>query len=352
MADGPHIAVEHHDRYGVTAQVAHESPAADRALREAGFRPLAGPGQYVLAAADRDLTRRAQQAVHSLREANFQVDAAPAYDPRPAATVAGVRGGRGTAGGLQLEPDVAFGTDPDLGIVAAVADDRPFLDEVLRSHGFAYSDRQDLYLLPTGTPHNTAVRAVSGASQVLQDARLAVLADPRIMVPPAVPTPDGLPAREPVPAQSVTALTGELYQVRRATDVADILDQVVDERLGSVADLEEFADTAAAWSERLGTANGQELAGRLRATAQHVGDLRDELTELQLDFAVTLDTTPGAAPPLTALPHSRQRDVRPPAHEARAQAALLSSPHRPTVSTPPAETQRAAPAATAPRRTR
>ncbi|WP_130796433.1 hypothetical protein [Streptomyces otsuchiensis] len=196
MTDSPRIAVEHHDRYGVTAQLAHEDPAADRALRQAGFRPLAGSGQYVLAAADPDQTPRAQRAVQSLRAANFQVDAAEAYDLPTAATATGVHGQRGTAGGLQLEPDVVFGADPGLGIVAAVADDRPFLDEVLRSHGFAYSDRQDLYLLPTGTPHNTAVRAVSGASQVLHDARLAVLADPRIMVPPSVPVPDGMPARE------------------------------------------------------------------------------------------------------------------------------------------------------------
>ncbi|WP_130796434.1 hypothetical protein [Streptomyces otsuchiensis] len=140
--------------------------------------------------------------------------------------------------------------------------------------------------------------------------------------------------------------------MRRATDVADRLDQVVDERLGAVADLEEFVGNAVAWSERLGTPNGQELAGRLRATAQQVSALREELTDIQLDFAVTLDITPADAPPLTALPHPRQRDIRPPAHEARAHAALLTSPHRPTAPAPLAETPYSAPAATAPRRTR
>lgn len=316
IADDPHIAVEHDDRYGVVAQLSHENPVADHALRQVGFRPLPGEDQYVLAPPERDATRRAQRAVQSLRAAHFPVTASPQYEVQPRQA----RGERGRAG-LRLEPDVAFGRDPDLGVVAAVADDRPFLDEALRAHGFRYSDRQDLYLLPTGTPHNTAVQAVAGASTVLQNSRLAVLADPQIMTPPPVPTPNGSPRREPAPATSVSALTADLHQTRRSIEVSDLFDQVTDERLRVVAELEEFVDTAAAWCDRLGTPNGKELAGHLRATAVHVDDLRDHLTEAQLNLADMPDTTPEAAPPLTSLTSSHQRDARPLAHEARTRAA-------------------------------
>lgn len=353
MADGPHIAVEHDDRYGVLAQLAYEHPVADHALRRVGFRPLAGKRQYVLASPERDATRRAQQAVQSLRAAHFPVTTSPQYEVHPTY----VRDERGRAG-FRLEPDVAFGRDPDLGVVAAVNDDRLvldddrcFVDEVLRTHGFRYSDRQDLYFLPTGTPHNTAVQAVSGASTALQDARLAVLADPRIMTPPPIPTSDGSPAREPVPATSVSALTADLHQARRSVEVSDLFDQVIDERLGIVAELEEFVDTATAWCDRLGTPNGEDLAGRLRATAVRVDDLRDHLTEAQLNFAVMPDTTPDAAPALTNLTSSHQRDVRPPAHEARARAALMAF-HRPHTAPPSAAAPAATAVATAPRRSR
>lgn len=352
MADGPHIAVERDDGYGVVAGVAYESAATDHALRRVGFQPLAEAGRYALTSPEHDATRRAQQAVQSLRSARFRVTAAPAYDPRPSAPVADRPESRPTTTRLQLEPDVAFGRDADLGVVATVADDRRFLDEVLRDHGFAHSGHFDLYLLPTGTPHNTAVRAVAGASRVLQDARLEVLADPRITMPPAVPAADRLLAREPAPAQSVAALTAEVHEARSSTDFADILDQLVDEHRGVVADLEEFVGTAAAWCDRLGTPSGRDLAGHLRATAVRVDDLRDHLTEAQLNFAVMPDRTPDNSPALTALPHTPQRDVRPPAHEARAQAALLASPHRPTTAPAPATAPSATAVTTAPRRAR
>lgn len=86
------------------------------------------------------------------------------------------------------EPAVAFGRIPDLGVGAAVADDRPFLDEVLRQHGFEYSPRRDIYLLPPGTAHDTAVQTVAAATQRFQDAGLSVAADPRLVVPPASST--------------------------------------------------------------------------------------------------------------------------------------------------------------------
>ncbi|MEU1299978.1 hypothetical protein [Streptomyces shenzhenensis] len=231
---------------------------------------------------------------------------------------------------LQLEPDVAFGLYPDLGVAAAVADDRPFLDEVLRRHHFRYSDRLDVYLLPGDTPHNTAVHLVARASREFYDSGLSVAADPRIMLPPGVPTADGRPVRETLPGQSLTALTGELHSLRRSADVADVLEQILDEHHGTVGGLEEFIDTTAAWCERLDTPNGRELALHLRTIAHHVAFLGDQLTEAQLDLAVMPDVTPIDAPSLAKVPHLARHELPSVTRTARSRAALSSSPNRPT----------------------
>ncbi|MEU9342022.1 hypothetical protein AB0D74_12490 [Streptomyces sp. NPDC048278] len=237
---------------------------------------------------------------------------------------------------LHLEPDVAFGVHPNLGVAAAVTDDRPFLDEVLRKHHFRHSSTLDLYLLPGGTPHNTAVRTVARVSREFQEAGLSVAADPRLMVPPPIPTPDGVAVRQALPGQSLTALTGELHELRRSADVADVLEQVLDEHHGVVGDLEEFIDTAAAWCSRLDTPNGRELSQHLRTIAHHVAFLGDQLVDAQLDLAVMPDVTPADAPPLAEVPLPARYEIPAVTHTARSRAALASSPNLPTAATRPA----------------
>ncbi|MEV0962862.1 hypothetical protein AB0J25_09735 [Streptomyces sp. NPDC049910] len=230
---------------------------------------------------------------------------------------------------LRLEPDVAFGMHPDYGVAAAVADARPFLDEVLRKHHFRYSEYLDVYLLADNTPHNTAVRTVARATREFQDAGLSIAADPRIMVPPPVPTPDGVPARAPWPGQSLTALTGELHELRRAADVSEVLGEILNEHHGVVLDLEEFIDTAAAWCERLDTRNGHELGLHLRSIAHHVAFLGDQLVGAQLELAVMPDVTPENAPPLAEVSLPERQEWLRVTHTARARAAMASSPNRP-----------------------
>ncbi|WP_044367424.1 hypothetical protein [Streptomyces natalensis] len=233
---------------------------------------------------------------------------------------------------LPYEPDVAFGVHPDLGVGAAVADDRPHLDEVLRQHHFRYSQDLDVYLLPEGTPHNTAVRTVAAASREFQRSGHTVAADPRIMVPPPVPTPNGVAARTTQPGQSLTALTGELHELRRSADVADVLGQILDEHHGAVGDLEEFVDTAAAWCERLDTPGGRELGQHLRTIAHHVAFLGDRLADV---------------------PHPKPTDVPSVTYTARARAAVESSPKRPAdLAAVPEEAPRSRDAPPSPRRTR
>ncbi|WP_405931503.1 hypothetical protein [Streptomyces sp. NBC_00827] len=253
---------------------------------------------------------------------------------------------------LQLEPDVAFGVHPEFGVVAAVSDDHPFLDEVLRKHHFRHNSTLDLYALSEDTPHNTAVRSVARASREFQDVGLSVAADPRIM-PPPIPTPDGVPVRQALPGQSLTALTGELHELRRSADIADVLEQILDEHHGVVGDLEEFIDTAAAWCDRLDTANGRELGQHLRTIAHHVAFLGDQLVAAQLDLAVMPDMTPDDAPPLSEVPLLPRHDIPSVTHTARARAALASSPHRPAAqSTSPDDSARSPAPPSSPRRTR
>lgn len=97
------------------------------------------------------------------------------------------------------EPDVAFGLIPDLGMAAAVADDRPYLDEVLRKHHFLYAQTHDIYLLPSDTSHTAAVRAVVGATREFQDTGLSVAVDPKILLS------GSLPASAPPPSTRAQA---------------------------------------------------------------------------------------------------------------------------------------------------
>ncbi|MCW7986868.1 hypothetical protein XF35_16635 [Streptomyces platensis subsp. clarensis] len=254
---------------------------------------------------------------------------------------------------LPYEPDVAFGVHPDLGVGAAVADDQPHLDEVLRKHHFRYSQDLDVYLLPEGTPHNTAVRTVAAATREFQDAGLSVAADPRIMLPPPVPTPDGVTARKTQPGQSLTALTGELHELRRSADVADVLEQILDEHHGAGGALEEFIDTAAAWCERLDTPGGRELGQHLRTIAHHVASLGDRLADAQLDLSAMADVTPKDGPPLADVPLPKRHNVPSVTHTTRARAAVTSSTKRPDgLPAAPGEAPHSRDPAPSPRRTR
>ncbi|MFG2862248.1 hypothetical protein [Streptomyces sioyaensis] len=79
----PHITVSHHDRFGVVAAASHENHVADHMLRRVGFERLPGSNLYALTEPDRDATRRGQQAVQSLRAAQYTVTADATYDINP-----------------------------------------------------------------------------------------------------------------------------------------------------------------------------------------------------------------------------------------------------------------------------
>ncbi|MFJ3908959.1 hypothetical protein [Streptomyces vinaceus] len=156
---------------------------------------------------------------------------------------------------LPLEPDVAVGWHPDLGVAAAVADARPYLDEVLREHGFSRSAGRDLYLLPSDTPHASAVRAAAGASRRFQEAHLTVVADPRLAA---------------VVSARPAAVSDGTRERQQALGVGEVLEQIRDKHGGSVTDLGAFVDTAAAWCDQIGTSSGEDLADDLRSLSAEV----------------------------------------------------------------------------------
>lgn len=88
----PHITIAHHDQYGVIAAMSHDNHVADHMLRLVGFERLSGSRMYTLTEPDRDLTRRGQQAVQSLRAAQYSVTSDAAYDLKPATRLHGGRG--------------------------------------------------------------------------------------------------------------------------------------------------------------------------------------------------------------------------------------------------------------------
>ncbi|GLX34313.1 hypothetical protein Sros01_03860 [Streptomyces roseochromogenus] len=187
---------------------------------------------------------------------------------------------------LPIEPDVAFGWHPDLGVAAAVADARPYLDEVLREHGFSHSAGMDLYLLPSGTPHAAAVGAAAGASRQFQEAHLTVAADPRLA---AVQADIGL-----------VAMSDGLRERRHAGGVGEVLEQIRLRHSGSTTDLGAFIDTAATWCDQMGTSSGKDLADDVRSLSAEVNTLVSPASRAAQARAATASSVRRPTPSPTA----------------------------------------------------
>ncbi|CDR10547.1 predicted protein [Streptomyces iranensis] len=210
---------------------------------------------------------------------------------------------------MHLEPDVAFGSIPEFGIAAAVADDRLFLDEVLRKHHFEYKAGLDVYLLPPEIPHNAAVKNVAAATREFQDAGLSVAADPRAVVPP---DGDGL---GPVPVRYPIALSEEARVPSDPAEVAEVIRDAMDEGIGAVGELDSLVDTATAWCNRLDSDEGRDMALRLHHVKYLVTALHDEVMSAVMELE---DMSQGASknsPPRSEVPtsNSRRRCTTPPA---------------------------------------
>ncbi|MCG3043798.1 hypothetical protein L7D48_25035 [Streptomyces sp. S1A] len=208
----PHVTVRHHDEFGVVAWNVRDHHLVDHMLRLVGFEPVPGQALYALTEPDRDPTRRARQAIGSLRAARLTVVADAAYDITPSRRLPSGRGlldrrdriasqttGHGSpvtgepspsghagagagdrAPAADTGPDVAFGVHPSLGVVAAVTDGRTAGERILREQGFRYQPRLDVYTLPDTSRYREAVQKVARTSAALQRAGLTVAAQPHL----------------------------------------------------------------------------------------------------------------------------------------------------------------------------
>ncbi|MCM1967971.1 hypothetical protein [Streptomyces sp. G1] len=195
---------------------------------------------------------------------------------------------------FSIEPDVAFGMHPDLGVAAGVADDRPFLDEVLREHGFDYSKPLDIYLLPTDTANAAAIRAVASASRRFQDAGLAVVADPRLAYP------------EPFPRSGAAAGTA-VPEAEHAAGLAEVLGQIRDKHHGTVNDIGGFIEAAADWYDRANAISGRDLADDLRAIALSIPTAQTARVRAATSSSPLRPPTAPMEPPTTARSDSPPR---------------------------------------------
>ncbi|MBD0844006.1 hypothetical protein [Streptomyces sp. TRM68416] len=126
----PHITVAHHAQYGVVAAMSHDNHVADHMLRRVGFERLPGSRLYALTEPDRDLTRRGQQAVQSLRAAQYSVTSDAVYDlkaatrPDPGQHPLDVRATPGVLGAGEAVSASARGLDADIRAARIVVHDQ------------------------------------------------------------------------------------------------------------------------------------------------------------------------------------------------------------------------------------
>lgn len=174
----PDIAVGHHPDYGITASNPKQLAASAWMLNGFDFHPVPGHARlYALANQESDGQGRADRAVALLRKAGYRVDTDVAFDPPLASAPASARD---RAPGV--EPDVAFGEHPQLGVVAATADHASALGGrlILEEHGWRHDPGLDIYRLPSGTDRGVALGKVAAATVSMQRSDIQVAVQPRL----------------------------------------------------------------------------------------------------------------------------------------------------------------------------
>jgi hypothetical protein len=172
----PDVAVGRHPDFGIVAANPKQLAASTWVLKGFDFHPVPDhPNLYALANQQRDGQGRATRAVALLRKAGYRVDVDAAFDPSPASGPAPARG-RAT----RVEPAVAFAEHPQLGVVAATADDSSPLGGplILEEHGWRHIPSLDIYTLPTTTDRSEALDKVAAATLTMHRCDLQVAVQP------------------------------------------------------------------------------------------------------------------------------------------------------------------------------
>ncbi|MFD9403055.1 hypothetical protein ACFWA4_30065 [Streptomyces sp. NPDC060011] len=172
----PDIAVGRHPDFGIVASNPKQLAASTWMLKGFDFHPVSDhPNLYALANQQRDGQDRATRAVGLLRKAGFRVDADAAFDPSPASSPAAARDRP-----PRVEPDVAFAEHPQLGVVAATADDTSLGGQLLEEHGWRHNSSLDISTLPITTARGQALGKVAQATVAMHRADLQVAVQPAL----------------------------------------------------------------------------------------------------------------------------------------------------------------------------
>ncbi|WP_149827103.1 hypothetical protein [Streptomyces tailanensis] len=209
------------------------------------------------------------------------------------------------------EPDIAFGLHPKLGIVAAVSDGLPQAEAALHAAGFDHHKELDIFVLPQGADRRAMVQLIRD----LQAVGYTVAADPHLEEPPQV--------------SGIRALTSRVIQAQRPTDVADVFDDLLDDRGGAIPELHQLLEATAEWCERRLGDEGTDLARICRRLGHKITELSVDLGFTGADF-LDLDSPLRPRPTTTALSQQNSRaraaTTASPAHSATSRPATANSP--------------------------
>jgi len=208
-------------------------------------------------------------------------------------------------------PEVAFSIHPELGIVAAVADELPNAEAALRTAGFHHIDALDIFALQAEANRLQDKRLTARLVRDLQAIGYTVAADPQLLDAP--------------PPPSVADLTERVLQAERPSDIANVFDDLLDDRTGVIPELHKLLEASAAWSERNLGYVGADAARSCQHLAAQINDLSEYLGFTGGDF-LDLDALPRTHPASTGLSDT----------PARSRAATAASPARSGIGTPTA----------------
>lgn len=199
-----------------------------------------------------------------------------------------------------LNPDVAFGVHPTLGIVAAVSDGLPQAEAALRAAGFNHHKDLDIFVLPRSADRRGTVQLIRD----LQTVGYTVAADLQFQRLPSVP--------------DVSSLTTRIIEAQRPSDIARVFDDLLDDRSGVLPALHQLLEAAAEWcDQRLGDDGGASPATSCRRLARQISGLS---TDLGFTGGDLLDVDSSLATP--------PKGIAPFDQASRASAAGAASPAR------------------------
>jgi hypothetical protein len=209
------------------------------------------------------------------------------------------------------EPDIAFGLHPTFGTVAAVSDGLPQAEAALHAAGFDHHKELDIFVLAEGADRRAMVQLIRD----LQAVGYTVAADPHLQEPPQV--------------SGIRALTSRVIQAQRPSDVADVFDDLLDDRGGAIPEMHQLLEATAEWCERRLGDEGTDLARICRRLGHKITELSVDLGFTGGDF-LDLDRPLPPRPTTTAMSQQTSRahaaTAASPAHSATSRPATVNSP--------------------------